>query len=136
MPVKPYLVRRARVRYAGGTFSDGIAAMPQSRLPLLGLLAALLALFALPARGELLLQQSVPADQAGVTKLAIDRARIVLVRVRQEKGPAQIVEVTLATEPVTTLTLRCVDPAAASQLLDALRGAGPPVLDVTARCRP
>lgn len=111
--------------------------MPELRLPALCLPATVLALVALPAHGELLLlQQSVPADQAGVTTLAIDRARIALVRARQEKGLAQIVEVTLATEPATTVTLRCVDPAAASQLLDALRGAGPQVLDMTARCRP
>lgn len=91
----------------------------------------------MPARAELLLlQQAVPADGTGIASLAIDRARIALVRVRQEKGPAQLVEITLATEPVTTLTLRCIDPAAAGQLLDMLRGAGPAVLDITARCRP
>jgi hypothetical protein len=84
----------------------------------------------------LLLQQAVPADQAGNVFLLIERARLVLARVRKEKGREHALELTLAGEPTVTVTLRCVDQAAARQVLDALRAPpGVPLLDVTARCR-
>jgi hypothetical protein len=83
----------------------------------------------------LLLQQTVPPDQPGTAFLLIDRDRLLLARAKKEKGSEHTVEVTLAGEPPLTLTLRCIDQAAARQLLDALRANGPAQLDVTARCR-
>ena len=41
----------------------------------------------------------------------------------------------LDAQPPVTLSLRCIDQAAARQLVDALRPGGPALLDVTGRCR-
>ena len=93
-------------------------------------------LLAASAHGEMLmLLQNLPVDQAGTRSLLLDRTRIVLVRARQEKGQGAAVEVVLATQPPMTTLLRCVDRAAADQLVDFLRAGGPGILDVTARCR-
>ncbi len=87
------------------------------------------------ARDPLLLLQTLLPDEAGTVSLLIDRDRVLLVRGKQAKGAAQMVEVTLTAQPPVTVEIRCVDQAAARQLIDALRLGGPATLDVSGRCR-
>ena len=92
---------------------------------------------AVPARAQdaILLQQSLQPDESGLASVLIDRHRLLLVRTKKEKGAQHVVEVTLDAQPPVTLSLRCIDQAAARQLVDALRPGGPALLDVTGRCR-
>jgi hypothetical protein len=138
--VKRKLASARRWAYAGKpTTKPTVMPMPGFRLPMVSLAFSLAVLpgASPPARADtLLLQQAVPADQAGTAFLLIDRARLVLVRARKEKGLEHTLEVTLTGEPApVTVSLRCVDQAATRQVLDALRTPGLPLLDVTARCR-
>lgn len=87
------------------------------------------------ARDLLLLQQTLLPDETGTASLLIDRDRILLVRGKKAKGAAQLVEVILTAQPLLTVELRCVDQAAARQLIDALRLGGPATLDVSGRCQ-
>lgn len=87
------------------------------------------------ARDPLLLRQALLPDEAGVAFMLIDRDQVMLVRGTKAKGIAQVVEVLMAAEPTLTLELRCIDQAAASQVMEALRPGGPATLDVSGRCR-
>ncbi|MFO1036021.1 MAG: hypothetical protein U1E45_04180 [Geminicoccaceae bacterium] len=99
------------------------------------LVAALLALLPVPALAAgLLLQQAVPANGAGTAYLMLERDRLITVRARKEKSGAYAIEITLAADPPIVQTIRCTDPAATRQIIDALRVGGEAVLDVTGRC--
>lgn len=87
------------------------------------------------ARDPLLLLQTLLPDEAGTASLLIDRDRVLLVRGQQARGATQTVEVTLTAQPPATVEIRCIDQAAARQLIDALRLGGPATLDVSGRCR-
>ena len=87
------------------------------------------------ARDPLLLQQALLPDEAGTAFMMIDRDQVMLVRGKKTKGIAQVVDVLLNAEPPLTLELRCIDQAAASQVIEALRRGGPATLDVSGRCR-
>ena len=97
--------------------------------------AALLVL-ALPcaAADTLLLQQTARPNEAATLALVVDRDRLASARLRQGAGPPYLVELTLATQPVTGLAIRCQDLAGARQVLDALRTRSPATLDVSGRC--
>jgi hypothetical protein len=97
--------------------------------------ASLLVATAARAQDTILLQQTLLPDESGIAFVLIDRTRLLVVRVKKEKGTAHVVEVTLAAEPPFTFSLRCVDQAAARQVVDALRAGGPAMLDVSGRCR-
>lgn len=106
-------------------------------------LACLLALVVLTpasatrAADMVLLQHTLPLDQAGGAFLQIDRDRLVSVNVKKlNKGSFEhSVSIILDTQPPSGFAVYCVDVAAARQVLDALRPGGPTFLDVTARCR-
>jgi hypothetical protein len=83
----------------------------------------------------LLLQQALEPDRPGTAYVQLDRDRVVLVRALKQRDLEHTVEITLAGEPPSAVTVHCIDPAATRQLLDALRPGGPPILDVTARCK-
>jgi hypothetical protein len=136
-PVKRKLVSARQRLYAGKPPTNvTVIPMPGCRLPFSLALSCAVLSGSLPAQADtLLLQQAVPADQAGNAFLLIDRARLVLVQARKEKGLEHTLEITLTGEPPIEVSLRCVDQAAARQMLDALRTPGLPLLDVTARCR-
>jgi hypothetical protein len=87
------------------------------------------------AADTVVLQQSVLPDQTGLAYLMVNRDRVLFVEVRRAEGFEHTLEITLAAEPVVRLSLRCVDQAAARQVLDALRPGGAAVLDVSGRCR-
>ena len=87
------------------------------------------------AADTVVLQQSVLPDQTGLAYLMVDRDRVLFVEVRKAEGFEHTLEITVAAEPVVRLSPRCVDQAAARQVLDALRPGGAAVLDVSRRCR-
>jgi hypothetical protein len=105
------------------------------RLLAVALLAGLAAAPASHAADTVVLQQNVLPDQAGVAYLMVDRDHLLFAQVTKEEGYEHVVEAALAAEPVVRLSLRCVDQAAARQVLDALRPGGAAVLDVSGRCR-
>jgi hypothetical protein len=109
--------------------------LPMNRLAAVASVACLAASSASHAADPVVLQQAVLPDQTGLAYLAVDRDRVLFVEVRKEKGFEHTLEVALAAEPVVRLKLRCVDQAAARQVLDALRPGGAAVLDVSGRCR-
>ncbi len=100
-------------------------------LPSLALLV-----LALPcaAADTLMLQQTARPNEAATLALVVDRDRLASARLRQAAKPPYVVELTLATQPVTSLAVRCQDLAGAGQVLDAVRSRGPATLDVSGRC--
>ena len=101
----------------------------------IALAAGQLAVAPAQAQDAVLLQQSLQPDEAGLASVLIDRHRLLLVRMKKEKGVQHVIEVVLDAQPPVTLSLRCIDQAAARQLVDALRPGGPAILDITGRCR-
>lgn len=104
-----------------------------SLAPALALLATAPAARAAP--DPVLIQQAVEPTKAGGVLLQIDRNRIATVVVDKTAGAEHVVSITMDRDQKPRFVLRCVDFAAARSVLDALRLDGPPMLDVTGRCR-
>lgn len=104
-------------------------------LPLLLSALAALAPAARAAPDTVLLQQAVEPTKAGGVLMQIDRNRIATVVVDKTVGAEHVVSITMDRDQKPRFVLRCVDLAAARSVLDALRQDGPPILDLTGRCR-
>lgn len=97
---------------------------------------AVLLVLAVPcaAADTVMLQQAARPNEAATLAVVVDRDRLASARLRQGAKPPYVVELTLATQPSTSLSIRCQDLAGARQVLDAVRTRGPAVLDVSGRC--
>jgi hypothetical protein len=80
------------------------------------------------------LQQSIPADRTGRPFLMLDRERISAVMVERSDAFRHRIAITMDPEREARFIITCMDEASTRLVLDALRGGGPPAVDLTQRC--
>jgi hypothetical protein len=103
--------------------------------PLLALALPAQAPGALAAPDTVQFRQALEPTPAGRVSIPIDRNRIATVVVDENTGAEHVPSITLAHDQQPRFVLRCVDLAPARSVFDAFRAEGPPLLEVTGRCR-